>query len=189
MNPCVEDEVQQHLLELDPVPEHLRQGGPQLSLDRHATLDQVAVDQLEHFRHDFVEVETAGWLDIAFPEQRTEAVDNVPRPPVVVNDVLEDLAQLGYVQRAVAEQMLRRPGVGEDRGERLVQLVREGAGQLTQHRHAAEVRHLVPLLLRFGFGAHSRGDVPHEGDETGLSGHLHGVRGQRRLEERSGSGP
>ena len=101
---------------------------PNCALDRHATLDQVAVDQLEHFRHDFVEVEIAGRLDIAFPEQRTETVDNVPRPPVVVNDVLEDLAQLVHVQRAVAEQMLRGPGVGKDRGERLVQLVREGAG-------------------------------------------------------------
>jgi len=51
------------------------------------------------------------------------------------------------------------PGHAEDRGERLVQLVGEGAGELAEQRHAREVSELQALLLRLELCAALGGDV------------------------------
>ena len=49
---------------------------------------------------------------------------------VLGHDVVADLLQLGEVDVVAAEHLLRRLGVAEDRGERLVQLMRDRRGEL-----------------------------------------------------------
>ena len=57
------------------------------------------------------------------------------------------------------QQTLGRLRVTEDGRHRLIQLVRERAGELAQDRYARQVRHLLASLLRLGFGGFELGDV------------------------------
>src|SRR5262249_36186317 len=52
-----------------------------------------------------------------------------------------------------------RLGIAENRGQRLLELVGEGAGELAEHRGARQVRELLALIARIGLGALAGRDV------------------------------
>ena len=75
------------------------------------------------------------------------------RAPVVVDDVGEDGVHLGDVRRGRGEHPPRGLGVGHDRRQRLIELVRERGRQLADGRHPADVRQLLPGALHVELGA------------------------------------
>ena len=101
----------------------------------------------EHLAHQLVRVERLE-LGLAALEQRAQPPDHLARALVGGDDVLQDLREDLRLGGLVGEEVLRRLRVAEDRGERLVQLVGDAAGELAQHRHARKMRELQALLAR-----------------------------------------
>ena len=64
--------------------------------------------------------------------------------------------------------------VGEDGGERLIQLVRERAGELRERGHAREVGELLALLARFLLGPPLLGEVANDHEVAGPALHVDG---------------
>ena len=66
----------------------------------------------------------------------------------------QDLAPASPGRRSLlARKCCAACALRQDRGERLVQLVGDAAGELAEHRHARKVRELHALLVRVEFGA------------------------------------
>ena len=103
---------------------------------------------------------STGWNAVLFfSQQRAQPVDDGAGAPVVPDDVLERRAQLHLVQRLASEEMPGRLRVAAHGGERLTQLVRQRAGELSERRHAAQVRELAPLRVGVDLSALAIGDV------------------------------
>ena len=135
----VEYQVEQDLLQLHAIAAHLRQRRRQLRRDRHSTPDQIAVNQVEHFLDDHVDVEGLR-LRRSRPHQRTHPMYHLARTAACRNDVAKHVAHLCDVRRRQAEQAQPRLRVGDDRRQRLVQLVRQGPREFADRHDAAGVR-------------------------------------------------
>src|ERR1043166_573223 len=143
----VHHQIEHPLLELDPVALDLGQRRGELRHDLDRTRDEVAVDDAEDLVDQLVGVEGLE-LRFAALEEGAQAPDDLARPLVGGDDVAQDLHQDLGVGRFVADEVLGRLGVAEDRGERLVQLVGDAPGELAEHRDPREVRELEALLAR-----------------------------------------
>ena len=116
-------------------------------------------------------MQTEGRLFGRAPDsQGAQALDDVGGTLRVGDDALRELARLGHIRRGAAEPQKSRLAVGGDRGQRLVDLVSDGCGQLPKHRHACGVGqirlHPLQCLLRaFAFGDVDHSDQTHRGVE------------------------
>ena len=113
-------------------------------MDRGAVPDETIARELEHFFNQAVDGKR---LQAGFPvlEQGSQSPDDLARPLVFAHDVRENLAGLGEIGRLLREETLRRLGVGEDDGQRLVQLVRERARQLAHRGDPGKVGQFLVL--------------------------------------------
>src|SRR4029077_6037034 len=96
--------------------------------------------------HQLVHVDRLA-LRLAPLEQLPQPLDDPGRALVVRDDVAENLANVLRVGPVPREKALRCLRVGEDRAQRLIQLVRQRPGQLAEHRDARQLSELVALLL------------------------------------------
>ena len=85
--------------------------------------------------------------------------DDVAGTRGVVRDVLEDLAKLRHVGVTRGEEPLRRLRVGEHGGQRLVQFMRHGSGELAHDGNARNVRDFLAMALHLGIRLLALGDV------------------------------
>ena len=130
--------------------------------------------QLERFAHHLVEVEQLK-LCLALPEQGAKPPDDLAGARVLLRDIVEDLAHFLHVDGPLVEQALRRLGVGENRRQRLAELVRERSGELAEDRHSSQVRELALAFLHLAFCAPLVGEISDDRDEARLAGHLRGL--------------
>ena len=114
---------------------------------RHRIHAQQRSDVAQHLG----QVEPLG-RDALPPEQAAHAVDDVAGASVVLADVLEDRGDLGQVGHGLLQEQRSRLGVAQDRTQRLVDLVRERAGQLAHHGDAPDVRHVLAQAQHLLFG-------------------------------------
>src|SRR5882762_5316408 len=162
----VHDEVEQHLLQFDPVAQHGGELRGRLRYDLDVARDQIAVRQLQHFAHELVGVQRLE-LRFAFFEQSAQPADDFSGAPVLGDDVAEYLAQLLGVDTALLEIVLGSLRIAQNGGERLVELVGERPGKLADQGHAGQMGDLLLLVPCFAFGALFLGDVANGFDETG----------------------
>ena len=89
--------------------------------------------------------------DSMFPEFRPgdSAIVN-PRLPIVGGEVLENATQLHAIQLVSEQHPLPGARVGEDRRERLVQLVGEGARELAEQRDTSEMGDTWTEICAYG---------------------------------------
>ena len=92
-----------------------------------------------------------------------------------MGDGLHDFSQLLKVRRIAEQESPRRARVGEDGGERLVQLVGQRNRELAGDRHARQVRQVALLLVNLQFGRLARRDV--DFDSRDAKGAAVGVEG------------
>src|SRR5262245_5509700 len=129
---AVHHQVEHHLLQFDAVAVHRRQAGFEVALDLDRAGDQIAAHDVEHFADQRVDLERAE-LRLAALEQRAQAVDHVACALIGDDDVVQDLGQHLRGPGLVGEEVLRGLRVGEDRGQRLVELVGDAARELAEH--------------------------------------------------------
>ena len=142
----VQDQIERDLLDLHLV-RHRPAICPELGLDADALPTELGGKQLEDLaqRRRDVDPRAAGFV---VPQQGAHRPDRVRRALVVAHDRLEDGAHLLVPDRAALQ--VEQPGlrVAEDRGERLVQLVRDRGGERGRARDAVSVPQLAAQLLR-----------------------------------------
>ncbi len=124
----VEHQVDQHLLDLDPVADDRdRSTAPRAGARASRRRRRASARSSDSTSR------TASWrskglpLDFVPGEQGPQPADHLARPQVVAADVGEDLGELLPAVAAACEHEVGGVGVGEDRAQRLVDLVRDRA--------------------------------------------------------------
>ncbi len=99
--------------------------------------------------------------------------NEIPQPgqdgagaPVVLDDVFQNAIDLVDARLVAVDQALAGLGVAQDRGQRLIEFMRNGAGQLAQGRDTGQVNDLPAQLLRFLLQRFLFGDVGQGAGET-----------------------
>jgi hypothetical protein len=119
------------------VAEQERQIGGHLGPDGDAPGGRIGRGQFHHIRHDVREPDRQSLRRRSLYE-RTDALDDAGRPLGVTRDVLERLPDVAEIGPTGRQQRQARGRVVHDRGERLVQLVGEGRGDLADGRNVGQ---------------------------------------------------
>ena len=139
----VDDQVQQHLLHLVAVGEHLRQAGGERVDDRDVRDALLVGAQRERLAHDLVHVHhRARRLPLAREGQ--QVADDARGALGFAEDRLEAAADRLVERRALRQAL----GPAEDRRERVVQLVRDAGDRLAERRHLLRLQELVIDVAR-----------------------------------------
>jgi hypothetical protein len=179
------DQVQENLLQLNAVAPHCGQVRCESAGRRHAAHDKVAVRKFERVLDHAVQVERTK-LRFALLQQISHPVDHVAGPLVGIHDIAEGAAQLCKVRRVARQKPLDRLGVAQDRRQRLIQFMGQGACKLAENADAREMRQLLALLLGIDLGPLPAGDVPVRQDRAPFrptkrdDGELEPAQGVRR---------
>src|SRR5688572_14092233 len=120
--------------------------------------DRIATDKHHNIAQDTGKIEGCE-LDFLLFHECAQLVDHLASPPVVLHDVLKYLAYLFQVGRVGVEKALRRLGVTENGGERLVQLMGQRRREFSHRRDASDVGQLCTLPGRFEFSFFVVSDV------------------------------
>ena len=141
-------------------------------IESHARLaaDKLGMHELQGRRDEAVEVEKLGSM-LALAQQSAQAADDLAGAVVLLHDVVQHFAQLGEIGLRHRQHAAARLGVGEDRGERLIDLMRDRARKLAQERDPHQMRELATLLLDLDLRTLERRDVGKDAaDAQELSG-------------------
>ena len=95
----------------------------------------------------------------AFAHQLMDSVNDSARAPRVRKHVLQQFLEHFQIERTARQESLSRGGIAGNRGQRLIQLVRQRRRQLTHQGHAAEAGHLLALEAQVQVCFYLRGDV------------------------------
>ena len=166
----VDDQVEDHLLQLHPVSLNERQTLRECCRHRDAVLRRLATGQRNDLEDRVVDRH-------ALPpcrrllDEGTDPADDVARSLAVLQDTTERLPDLLEIRRLGAQPAQSRIGVGDRRRDRLVDLMGNRGRELPHGRDAIRVRQLhlhlavAPLALAcFCFRPLALGQIEHEGD-------------------------
>jgi len=140
----VDEQVQDHLLELYRVSTEGRQCGVQSTVDRNALPHEIVAQHLHDFVDQLVEIQT-GLGDVLLAGQSAKAPDDCRGPLGVGGDVGQCLGDVRVFEASLFEQSDRRLGIRHDGGQWLVDLVGERGAQLAEGRDTLRVCQLLAL--------------------------------------------
>ena len=182
----VGQQVEHQLLQLHAVAVDLRQVGRQAGAHVDIARHELAVQELQHVVHDMVQL-GGDELLVGLFHQQAQMVDQLPGPLVGLDDLRQDGADLRDVGRVVRQKALRRLGIAQDGGQRLVQLVGERARELGERGHPRQMGQLHALLALLHFGLPPCRDVAHDADGTGLALQVHRLDAHQGLPGSAGA--
>ena len=168
----VDDQVENHLLELNPISLNERQALCELRPHRDAVLHCFATGQGDNLEDSVVDRNAVlPWR--RFPDQRTDPTDDLARSFSVLLDITERLLGFLEIWPLRAQPAQTGLGIGDSRGDGLVHFMCDRGGELPHCRNAVRVRqrHLnlaVSLLTqpRFGFRTLLLCQIEHESDDA-----------------------
>src|ERR1700677_1995439 len=96
---------------------------------------------------DYVRDRKRRRLEFALLDKRANLPDDFTCAVVVLDEVPQYLAHFFKIDWLRRHEALSRLRVAQDRGQRLVQLMRERTGKLSKSRDARQVRKLLPVAL------------------------------------------
>jgi hypothetical protein len=146
------------LLQLNGIAPRQERAVLQIQLDVDIAADQLAVQQTDGRFDKVIDIDVLR-LPLAFPQKTAETVDDLTCPIVFVNNLLESIANFDEVRRILRQEMEGCLRIGQDRGERLVDFVRNRSGKLSEHGHAHQVFNFQTLQRDLGLGRLLFGDV------------------------------
>src|SRR5512139_4095110 len=176
----VEDEIEQHLLELDPVAHHRRQIGVQFRFNANPPEQDLPLQQGQYVPDKVVDGK-GSQLGACPPQEQAQSLNNLVGAPVVRDYVLEDISDFLEVRLILGEKAEGRLRIAHDGGKRLVEFMGQRRRQLSQGRNARDMGKLVPLPLDFEVNPPVLGDVVDEGIEAENAVSLVNMRNIERL--------
>ena len=171
----VDDQVEQHLLDLVRIGEHLRQPGGERFDDRDVADALLVGAQRERLAHHLVHVHHRA-RRVALAREGQQVADDLRGALGLAEDRLEAAPGL------VVDRALRQPlGPREDRRERIVQLVGDAGDRLPERRELFRLQQLVVQIARLILEPLALADVAHQRLDRGapsgrrlrVRGHLH----------------
>ena len=136
-------------------------------LGRDPPLDEIAVQELQDISDDGVDVDGCVFAPL-LAEQPAQPAKHVVNALIPAHDVAKRAADANDIRGLGLEQVQRDVRVDGDGRQRLIDLVREGAGQRAERHHAAGVRQFILQLAGTMFGALLIGDIAHEAEHVTL---------------------
>ena len=123
----IEEQIENYLLQVNRIGRDRWEGRFQISLRGGATTDEIGMHQPQHVADHLVKIDQAPRV-LAFPDEMTNPLDDVARAPRIGTDIDEQLAKHLVILGAMFEKTPAGSGVARDRGQRLIQFVRERGG-------------------------------------------------------------
>ena len=154
----VDDEVDNHLLELDAVSQHLRHSRSEVARYRDAARLDFVMEKHKSSINEFVK-RRERMFGRSPNRHPANAADNVCGTTCIGNDARVRFAHLRYVGHRPVESAQPGFAIRSDSGERLVQLVGNRGSQLAQHRDARGVRKVRLQSLQHFLRANAFGQV------------------------------
>ena len=168
----VDDQVEQDLLNLVRIGEDARQAGRERLEDVDVAQALLVAAQGQRFADHLVEVDHRA-RGVALAREGQEVADDLGGALGFGEDGVEPAARL------LVDRTLRQPlGPGEDRRERIVQLVRDAGDRLAERRELLRLQQLVVEIARLVLEPLALADVAHQRlDAQRRVGRVLGVRG------------
>ncbi len=175
----VQDQVQDQLLQLPAITLHARKRLGKSRDHGDAGSLQIPAHQGQHFLHDFIEADRCTGTRRVVDKDASQLTQDPARAPTRRDDVVEDLLQFRHTARSrpLAESACHLR-VGQNRRQRLAQLVRQRCRQHAHRHHATGLRQFLTQLLRHLFIELPRSDVS-MCDDCALSRTFQGHHGNR----------
>ena len=167
----VDDQVEQHLLNLMRIGERLRQAGGE-RLDGRDVVDALLVRaQRQRFANHLIEVDHRA-RRVALAREGQQVADDLGGALRLAEDGLEAAARV-----VVGGPLRQTLGPGEDGRERVVELVRDAGDRLTERRELLGLEQLVVEVAGLIFETLTVADVAHERLDAQAVAHRLRVRG------------
>src|SRR5690606_3220917 len=160
----IADQIDDHLVNLHLVDQHLRQPRRQLRVHRDALVARADDREPARLLDHAVDV-LARTLGLTGGHEAAQSVDDLAAAARLADRLVHQLADLLRLGLASLEQPPARLDIVHDGGERLIQLVGKAGGHLA---HDAEARHLQQLGLQLGqapLRLLALGQIAHEAGE------------------------
>ena len=181
----VAKQIDQNLLDLDPVHQHLIVLRVQIEPKLHALLAGAGETERAGFFDQFGKIFDA-LLGFSPRHEITKPPDDLPGADRLFGSAVQRAFNLGYVGVVTGTQQTARTlHVVADRGERLIELVRKRRRHLSHRAQARDVDQLGLQLLQPCLGLLMFGEIADEAGEVGRSTGLHFA--DRKMHRKSGS--
>ena len=128
---AVHHQIDDDLLQLNPVTTYHGQIGCQLGSQRYPMTLQLTLHQRDDFSNDLIQIERC-LLDFRLVRKRPDTPHHFARPVGVVYHPFHRSSRSGKVGRSAVQPPQARVGIGDDRGERLVHFMGDGSCQFAQ---------------------------------------------------------
>ena len=135
----VEEDIEEYLLEMDPIAGNRLEVPRQCQTELHSLRSSHGHDKRDGVAGELVEIDRLR-LEFMLAEQPAHALHDRPGPGIDATDVGQDFADLALRRRAAGvQEHFCRLRVVQDGLERLVELVRDGRGDLANRGTSIEV--------------------------------------------------
>ena len=155
---AVEQQVDEDLLELDAISPNLGKISLHHNTQCHMVGPHLRFEQRRGLLDEFQRPDRLE-AQLSVLEQRTHPLDHGRRPLIVFLNIGQDLPDLPKVRRILSQEGFARLGVAQNRPQRLVELMCQRRGELTQNEATLYACKLAAMLFRLGFELLSRRDV------------------------------
>ena len=135
---AVHDQIDDHLLKLDPIPPDRRQRRCKLQTRGYLLNRQFVLQQGHHLINGIVDVERH-LLGVGFFQQAADPLDHLARPVAILDDPFHRAADVVEVRCFAAKKAQARLAIGDDRRERLIHFMGDRGAYFTKRRHPAGV--------------------------------------------------
>ena len=125
----IDDEIEDHLLQLNPVGDHRRQLGRQVEAQRHVVQPQLRAHDGQHVEDDAIDVRRR-LPGRALRRELADALNHLGRPLALRHDPLQRTPHTFEVRARRSQPVQGGIGIGHDGAERLVHLVGDRRHQL-----------------------------------------------------------
>ena len=148
----IDDEIDDHLLDLGAIDEHFRCSRSVVVRNRHRARLKLVTKKLQGLADQFVERDQ-GLLRCLANCHGANPGDDLGCAPCPGDYTFHRFAYFGEIRFGATEPMQSHFCVHRNGGERLIELMGDRGSQLSQHRHARRVREIRLNVLQHLLGA------------------------------------
>ena len=130
----------------------------QIKPEADIAANQLAVQQADSRSDKVIDVD-AFHLPLALFQKTAETMDDLAGAIVLMNNILKCIANFDKIRRILRQEMEGRLRIRQDRGERLVNFVRNGAGKFAEHGNPHQMLDFQTLQCGLSLGRLLFGDV------------------------------